>query len=485
MTNPDLTTFPPVRVEPDARQRIRTALAGSGRRIAVLDDDPTGSQTVHDVAVVTVLDADEIAAGLDGPGSTCFVLTNTRSLGEADAVELTTRVGRMLFELGGDVPVDVISRSDSTLRGHVIAEVTALDAVRREVLGRGYDGVLLIPAYLEAGRFTAGDVHWARVGGEPRPVGETEFARDATFGYSHSNLREFVAEKSGGSIPPDQVHSITLDDIRRGGPRRVAEILADVTDGAFVVVNAVEYADLDVVVLGLLETEAAGKSFLYRTGPSFAQALAGLDAQPPLQASDIWPGGRPAGHGLVVVGSHVGLTSRQVAVARERGELTGGHLAEVELDVPAVADPARRAAHVAAVPARVVGALADSDVLLFTSRTLVRDADPATSLEISRQVSMAVVEVVHGAVTGSPPTGGPAWVVAKGGITSHDVAVRGLGIRRATVLGQLLPGLVSVFRPVEALPEIVDTPYVVFAGNVGDENTLAYVIDLFGGRTAQ
>ncbi|HEY4629957.1 MAG TPA: four-carbon acid sugar kinase family protein, partial [Blastococcus sp.] len=330
------STAPPVRSEPDARQRIRKALADSGRRIAVLDDDPTGSQTVHDVAVVTVFDADEIAAGLDGPGSTCFILTNTRSMSEADAVALNTRVGRTLFELSRrlDAPVDVISRSDSTLRGHVIAEVGALDAVRREVLGRGYDGVLLIPAYLEAGRFTAGDVHWARVDGEPQPVGETEFARDATFGFSASNLREFVAEKSRGAIRPDQVHSLTLDDIRRGGPQRVAEILAGVTDGAFVVVNAVEYADLDVVVLGLLESEATGKSFLYRTGPSFPQPLAGLDPHPPLQAGDIWPAGRPGGHGLVVVGSHVGLTSRQVAVARERGDIT-----EVELQVPAVADP--------------------------------------------------------------------------------------------------------------------------------------------------
>ena len=73
----------------------------------------------------------------------------------------------------------------------------------------------------------------------------------------------------------------------------------------------------------------------------------------------------------------------------------------------------------------------------------------------------------------------PAWVVAKGGITSHDVAARGLGIRRATVLGQLFPGLVSVFRPVDAAPEAVGTPYVVFAGNVGDETTLASVIDWF------
>ena len=126
MTRADPTAnLPPARVEPDARRRIRRALADAGRRIAVLDDDPTGSQTVHDVEVVTVFEPDEIAAGLASAGSTCFVLTNSRSLPEADAVELTTRIGRMLFELAGRLgaPIDVVSRSDSTLRGHVIADV--------------------------------------------------------------------------------------------------------------------------------------------------------------------------------------------------------------------------------------------------------------------------------------------------------------------------------------------------------------------------
>jgi uncharacterized protein YgbK (DUF1537 family) len=463
--------LPPLRLEPDARPRIRGALAAAGRRIAVLDDDPTGSQTVHGVQVVTVFEPDELAAGLSEAGSTCFILTNTRSLPEADAVALNSRIGRMLSELAArlDAPIDVVSRGDSTLRGHVIAEVRALDAVRREATGRGVDGVLLAPAYFEAGRFTAGDVHWARVGADVLPVGDTEFARDATFGYAASDLRDFVAEKSGGAIGPGEVASITLDDIRLGGPARVAEVLAGVTGGGFVVVNAVEYADLEVVVLGLLEVEAAGRSFLLRTGPSFVQVLAGLDPRDPLGASDLWADGHPGGHGLVVVGSHVGLTSRQVAVARDRGGL-----AEVELDVAAVAEAARRDAHVAAATRLVVSALDHSDVLLVTSRDLRRGRDAAESLEISRGVSAAVTEVVRGALAARP-----AWVVAKGGITSHDVAVRGLGIRRAEVLGQLFPGLVSVLRPVDAAPEVVGTPYVVFAGNVGDETTLASVIDRF------
>jgi uncharacterized protein YgbK (DUF1537 family) len=148
-----------------------------------------------------------------------------------------------------------------------------------------------------------------------------------------------------------------------------------------------------------------------------------------------------------------------------------------ELHVPTLIDPDRRDAHVAEIGEQVAEALATSDVLLFTSRTLLRGGDADDSLAISRTVSTAVVDVVQAALAARP-----AWVVAKGGITSHDVAVRGLGIRRAEVVGQLLPGMVSVFRPIEAAPEAVGTPYVVFAGNVGDDNTLADVVDLFAGR---
>src|SRR3954470_8573546 len=178
-------------------------------RIAVLDDDPTGSQTVHDVAIVLALDD----AALEPAGETTFFLTNTRSLPEAEAAALTERVARRLLE--ADPELEIVSRSDSTLRGHVVAEVEAIDRARRAVLGRGYDGVLLAPAFFEAGRFTRADIHMA---GDV-PVGDTEFARDATFGYRASNLREFVAEKRGDVV----ASSLSLDDIRAG---RAAERLA-------------------------------------------------------------------------------------------------------------------------------------------------------------------------------------------------------------------------------------------------------------------
>jgi hypothetical protein len=139
-------TPPPLTV-PGARATIRAEAAASGRRVAVLDDDPTGSQTVHDVTIVTVTDTDAVVAGLSPPGCTCFVLTNSRSLPEPQAADLTRRLATTLhgLEREWDAPLSVVSRSDSTLRGHLLAEVGALHDARRRSTGRGWDGVLLGP----------------------------------------------------------------------------------------------------------------------------------------------------------------------------------------------------------------------------------------------------------------------------------------------------------------------------------------------------
>src|SRR6266704_2978393 len=312
--------LPPARQDGAAlRASIRAMRAADGMLLGVLD--------------VTVLDDDVYPAALGGAARTCFVLTNSRSVGERDAARLTTRAVRGLVaaarRLGA--PIDLVSRSDSTLRGHVLAEVAALAAVRREATGRAVDAVLLVPAFIEAGRLTAADIHWARTPSGLVPVGETEFARDPVFGYAASDLRAFVAEKSGGAIGRDGIASIGLADIRIGGASRVRDLLAGLHDGTWVIVNAVEYSDLETVACGVRAAERAGKSFLFRTGPSFVRALAGLEPKPPLRGEQLVAGPGRGQHGLIVVGSHVAQTSRQVADLRARGGTAG-----VELDVPAV-----------------------------------------------------------------------------------------------------------------------------------------------------
>ena len=485
--------LPPARPDDEGlRASIRATRTAGDLLLGVLDDDPTGSQAVHDVQVVTVLEEDAYAAALAGPAAACFVLTNSRSLDGPAAAGLTARAARGLITVAGrrGTRIQLVSRSDSTLRGHVMAEVSALQAVRQDMVGRGYDGVLLVPAFLEAGRLTAADIHWARTAAGLVPVGETEFSNDPAFGYDASDLRVFVAEKSGGTIRPEDVRSISLADIRLGGPARVREVLASAAGGAWVVVNATEYSDLEIVARSVLDAEAEGQSFLFRTGPSFVRALSGLGPKPPLRGAQIWgtergaqiwgaergaqiwgEGVRRGGHGLVVVGSHVGQTSRQVAALRARAATT-----DIELDVPAVL-ASTGADVVASAARRVTAALGHSPVLLYTSRAVVTAPDAAGSLVIARTVSAALSRIVREALAARP-----AWVVAKGGITSHDVMLHGLGIRRAEVTGQLFPGTVSVFRPVDAAPEAVGMPYVVFAGNVGDDGTLAQVVAILTGE---
>ena len=246
--------------------------------------------------------------------------------------------------------------------------------------------------------------------------------------------------------------------------------LASLRDGTWVVVNATEYSDLETVACGVLQAERAGKSFLFRAGPSFVRALTGIEPKAPLRARELWPAGRPGQHGLIVVGSHVGHTSRQVAALRARGATT-----DIELDVPAIVSGTDDV--VAATARHVAEALGRSDVLLYTSRTFVAAASAADNLAIGRKVSAALSRIVREALAARP-----AWILAKGGITSHDIALRGLGIRRAQVAGQLFPGMISVFRSIDAAPEAIGVPYIVFAGNVGDDATLAEAVTILNGQ---
>ena len=443
-----------------------TVSENAARRLLVLDDDPTGSQCVAHIDVAFDLDPAIPAEVLADPGSTCFVLTNTRALEEAEAVSLNrSLVAGVLADPVARQGLHVVSRSDSTLRGHVIAEPLAIadELAAHDV---EVDAILLVPAMLEAGRFTEGDVHYAVVDGEPRRVEDTDFARDATFGFSHSDLREFLEERSGGAIRAADVLSIGLDDIRTGGVRRVHEILAGARGRRWVVVNATEYSDMEVVAEAVAHLEADGRTLITRCGPSFVRPLAKQSGAEVVGPDSITiPEGR-LDHGLVVVGSHVGLTTTQLRAVQERGTLV-----EVELHVPSLLDE-RREQHLAGVADQVRETLRREDCVVYTSRDLVSTDDPSESLAIARSVSDAVVDVVRRVRTVRP-----AWVVAKGGITSHEVAANGLGIRRARVEGQFWPGQVSLFSAQEAPEEVMGMPYVVFPGNVGGEQALAEVVD--------
>ncbi len=266
-------------------EEIAAAVRASGRRIVVLDDDPTGTQSVSGLPVLTRWTSADFRWAFDQHAPAVYVLTNSRSLDPAAAEAVTREVIDAALRLG--VPLTFVSRSDSTLRGHFPLEPDTIAAAVARDGGRPVDGVLLVPAFPDAGRVTAGGVHYlAGPDGVLVPVAETEFARDSTFGYTRSDLAGWAEEKSGGRIPRSQVVPLPLATIRRG-PEAVAETLRTVSGGQAIAVDAVREEDLRLVARGLLLAEERGGTYVCRVGPTFVRAMIGQTPQPPLTVDDL------------------------------------------------------------------------------------------------------------------------------------------------------------------------------------------------------
>ena len=451
--------LPPVWTD-DVLSANAAAASASGRTLVVLDDDPTGTQTVRNIAVVTTWDVATLTAELAAAPACFYILTNSRSLTTAGTralhVELATNL-RAAFAATRR-PVVVASRSDSTLRGHYPLETDTL----AEILGP-FDVTFLTPYFEAGGRYTLNDTHYVAEGDHLVPAAETPFARDAAFGYRHSHLPSWVEEKTADRTRAADVTTISIDLLRAGGPIAVAEKLRTLPRGSVCIVNAAAPRDIEVFAAAALAAESAGSRFLYRTAAGFVAARVGQSPQHALLAPSAFS--TPTTHGgLTIVGSYVPKTTAQLTAL-----LATPDLSAIELAVADLLDETHRGPALASAIGAMNAALAAGrDTVVYTSRQLITSTDAAASLAIGRRVSDALVYLVqHLAVT-------PRYLIAKGGITSSDTATLGLGVRRALVLGQALPGVpVWQLGPEAKFPGL---GYVVFPGNVGSDNALAELI---------
>lgn len=440
MTHQDLlANLPPIPTD-DLLPSIREALESSERTIVVLDDDPTGTQTVFDVPVLTRLDADSIRDAIDEAPPVLFLLTNSRALTAKETTELHQNLGKILKEFSDDIIV--ISRSDSTLRGHFPLETNIL----RDALGIPEAPTLFIPFFEAGGRLTVDNTHYVVEGNTATPAHLTPFANDNTFPFSHSHLPDYIAEKTGA---PVDVQSISLEDLRSGN---VVEKLASLPDSSTCIVNATCLRDLDSLSLALHQNK---RRFIIRSAASFVQSLGGITSRPPLdpwQMQDLAP--NPNG-GLIIVGSHVPKTTAQLNHLLENFP----NITAIELNVPDLLNSTFDAQGTAL---DIQTALSSGKtVVLFTSRDHIDGED---NLVIPRTVSQALVSIVRSIKIR------PKFLIAKGGITSSDIATDALGVKQAMVLGQILLGV-----PVWTIGNETRHPglaYIIFPGNVGGDDAL-------------
>lgn len=428
-------------------------------KIIVLDDDPTGSQTVHSCLLLTKWDVTTLKLGLLDAAPIFFVLTNTRAMTPEQAADITREVCQNLKIALAETKVEdfvVVSRSDSTLRGHYPVET---DVIAQE-LG-GFDAHFLVPAFFEGGRFTRDSIHYLVVNGVPTPVHETEFAKDSVFGYSYSYLPDYVAEKTKGKISSDRVTRFLLTDLRQGIQSRLQEL----SGNQCCVVDAETQADLDQFAHDILTVAATGKKFLFRSAASLLTSLAALPPQPVAidRMFEYVKNGKP---GAVIVGSHVKKTTEQLENLLQVSGVAG-----VEIDVSHLLEESatERADLLAGILAKVATIHQGGQTpVVYTSRQELSFADVETRLKFGVAVSSLLMDVVQGL----PEDIG--FLISKGGITSNDVLSTGLALTAARIVGQILAGCSIVLTPPDH-PRFPNLPVVLFPGNVGDAKGLATV----------
>lgn len=468
--NADLLHQYPLPDEAAAGRLLAEEIKMCPDKIIVLDDDPTGTQTVHGVSVYTRWDYDSIKEGFEEPGALFYILTNSRALSAAESASLHEEIAQTIHLVSQKTGIGylVISRSDSTLRGHYPLETEVLRHTYEKITGRAVDGEVICPFFKEGGRFTVDNIHYVRSGGDLIPAAETEFARDSTFGYASSDLRQYVEEKTEGRYPAGSVICIPLRMLRCADLDGVEALLLSAVHFQKIVVNAADYCDLKIFSAALYRAMRKGKRFLFRCAASLVKVMAGIPDRPLLKPGELSCGSLNHG-GLVIVGSYTDKTTAQL---EKLTDLCGVELMEFNSDL--VGRPEALETERLRILKLAGACIRDGrHAVIYTKRKKLIYANDTKESVLRR--SVAISDALQSFA--SQLEEAPSFLIAKGGITSSDIATKALHIRRATVLGQVAPGIPAwETGPESRYPGI---PYIIFPGNVGERDTLRQVVTLF------
>lgn len=437
------------------------------RVIVVLDDDPTGVQTVHGVNVFTELSEQTLFEAFSSEEKLFFILTNSRSLSREKTRILHENIALWIDKASTAIRRDyiIVSRSDSTLRGHWPLETEILRETIEKCGHKKFDGEIICPFFKEGGRYTIDNVHYVQEGKELVVASLTEFARDVSFGYKNAYLPAWCEEKSDGGYPSDSVICISLEELRNEDSGPTVSKLMSAHGFQKIIVNSTSYEDIQSFVYSLSQAVSLGREFIIRSAASIIRILSGIEETALLTSEEISDASNPNG-GLVIVGSYVSKTTRQLKLLMESVQceylefdphvILVRDLVESEIDrISSLAEKAVSSGRTAVV---------------FTSRERLDfdTSDKFKPLQFSVMISDALAEIVKKIKSR------PSFIIVKGGITSSDIGTKALKVKKALVLGQVKPGI-PVWKTDESslFPGI---SYVVFPGNVGKDEDLREIV---------
>jgi uncharacterized protein YgbK (DUF1537 family) len=451
-----------------AEMLLSQAMEGFHKKLVVLDDDPTGVQTVHDVSVYTDWEEESIRNGFEEKEAMFFILTNSRSFSVEETTkvhrDIAARVAKVARELGQDFMI--ISRGDSTLRGHYPLETQLLADGLTKNEGVVIDGEIICPFFPEGGRYTMDNIHYVKEQENLVPAGMTEFAKDKTFGYKSSDLTEYVEEKTEGKYHKEDCITISLDELNALDVQGIKDKLMSAQNMAKIIVNAVSYADLKVFCAALVLAMKAGKHYMARTAAAFTKVMGRISDQPLLGRAQLE--GDTKNGGIVLIGSHVKKTTDQLNCLKE----LDGQADFMEFQVNTVFEENGLEKEVErTVKAAEEKILSGRTVVIYTSRQLLapENMTPEEKLQISVKISNAVTSII-GKLSVKPK-----FIIAKGGITSSDVGTKALRVKKARVMGQVKKGIPVWMTGEES--KFPGMPYIIFPGNVGEVSTLKEIVE--------
>ena len=435
----------------------------------IFDDDPTGSQTVYGCPLLLNWDEKTLEKAFAKSSPLIFILANTRSLSSVLAVKKTREICSSLkrfFVKKGYSKDDFfyISRGDSTLRGHGVLE----PAILEEELGP-FHATFHIPAFLEGGRTTENGIHYLN----GMPVHTTDFGRDHIFGFSTSDLAEWIEEKSFGEIQAKNILQIDIEQLEMAFNhedcfKSLLSFLSRLDDNISVVVNAKFPHHLKTLARGI-KIVSKEKRFLFRTAASFINSLSELPPNPKdtkdlvsLKSKNNQSKYKP---GLIMVGSHVKLATDQLEVLLKDNSCEGLEIPVSKLaNILALEDYQNDIWEEQKILLSKIYDILDLNKVpvLYTSRQELKFSTCSKRMNFGLELAEFMAILVGKMINRF------GYIISKGGITTQLLLQKGLNLNQVDLKGQILPGLSSV----KSNDDQMKPPVITFPGNLGNEKTL-------------
>ena len=446
-------------------------------KFVVIDDDPTGSQTVHDCLLLLKWDCSTLVKGFESKSNLFFILANTRSLSENDAKstikEICKNLKNVITSQAYEEEIIFISRGDSTLRGHNYLEPIALNSC----LGP-FDATFHIPAFIEGKRLTTNGAHFV----DKTPISQTIFAKDKIFGYETSNVKKLLFQQSKSQINFEDIQNLFFSDIEMLNDEEnniVFKTLKNLNNNKHVVVDVENYSQLKKFSL-VIKKLIKQKKFLFRTAASFISSISEKKSfsQSEIFFSNLRIRNKEKSFlpGLIIVGSYVELSTIQLNNLLEISNCN-----PVELDVfeffkitSSDNNQKRRNLFKNKFLKEIRFSFEKGKTpVLFTSRKFM-SLDASELFNFYNVLACFIAELVADLKYEI------GYLISKGGITTNLILSNGLNADYVYLEGQILTGISVVTCNLKNGEKL---PVVTHPGNIGTKDSLVNIWKVFEKKT--